>query len=148
MMRKRFCAILICFCLAISLMQGIVIAVDKQLQYLALGDSITTGYGLQEGEKAFPEILAEKNSLQLAKLAEDNVTSADLLEMVMSTANQEVLSEADVITITVGSNDLMNSLCAYLARVYNEKSSVQKITADQMKQKLLIERNAQILEFA
>lgn len=148
MMRKRFCAILICFCFAISLMQGIVMAADKQQQYLALGDGITTGYKLQEDEKDFSELLAEKNFLQLTKLARDDVTSVDLLEMVMSTANQKVLSEADVITVTVGSNDLMNSLCEYLARIYNEKSFVQKITVDQMKKKLLVERDSQMLEFA
>ena len=87
--------------------------------YVALGDSITVGYGLADGEKAFPEIVAEAKGYELTNLAVSGATSQDLLGVVQNSANTAVLANADLITITIGGNDLMGALYQFLADEYN-----------------------------
>lgn len=49
--------------------------------YVALGDSISAGYGLSEGEPSFPERLAQSTGYALADFSSsDGVTSQALLE--------------------------------------------------------------------
>ena len=67
-MKKRIVSLLLCLCLAVGLLPAGALAAP--VSYVALGDSITTGYGLGEGEKAFPQLLAEANGLDLTDLAE------------------------------------------------------------------------------
>ena len=102
--------------LCLSLLPITVLAASNS--YVALGDSITTGYGL-EGEQSFAEIVADKNGYDLNILAEDGATSEELLGVVTAPANAETLKNAGLITITIGGNDLMGALYQYLADVYN-----------------------------
>lgn len=94
--------------------------------YLALGDSITTGYGLKDGEKSFPEIVAETNGYALINRAV-NGNTAEGISMQLSDPDVliDVLS-ADVITITCGGNDLMAVLYQYVADVYNASVPEEK----------------------
>lgn len=79
---------------------------NLSLSYVALGDSISTGYGVSS---SFVQQIAENHSYDLTNKATDGATSADVL------AAAQTVSEADLITITVGGNDMMNALYAYLA---------------------------------
>lgn len=117
-MRKRFLGLLGALCalaLAVGLMPARALADDATL-YVALGDSITAGYGLAEGEESFPELVAQERGYELTNLASnDGVTSETLLGQL----SDESVASADVITITVGGNDLMGALYAYLADEIN-----------------------------
>lgn len=96
--------------------------------YVALGDSISAGYGLSEGELSFPERLAQSTGYALADFSSnDGVTSQALLETLSQPEVADAVKSADVITITVGGNDLMNALYEYLA----EESG--SMTADQIR---------------
>ena len=134
-MKKRLLAVLMCFCITLSMIPGMVFASERI--YVALGDSITTGYGLSDAStESFPALVAEENTLALTNLAEDGATSADLLKVVQN--NTAILSNADVITITIGGNDLMDALYLYLTNTYNEsKEDDEKLTVDEVKAKLL-----------
>lgn len=79
---------------------------NLSLSYVALGDSISTGYGVSS---SFVQQIAENHSYDLTNKATDGATSADVL------AAAQTVSGADLITITVGGNDMMNALYAYLA---------------------------------
>ena len=116
-MRKRLISLCMVLVLCLSLLPVAVLAAGNS--YVALGDSITTGYGL-EGEQSFAEIVADKNGYDLNILAEDGATSGDLLGVVTDQANAETLKNADLITITIGGNDLMGALYQFLADKYNE----------------------------
>ncbi|WP_273446729.1 GDSL-type esterase/lipase family protein [Thermophilibacter provencensis] len=84
--------------------------------YVALGDSISAGYGLSEGEPSFPERLAQSTGYALADFSSsEGVTSQALLETLSQPEVADAVKSADVITITVGGNDLMNALYEYLA---------------------------------
>ena len=114
-MRRRFLSVLLSLCLVLGLLPTAAFA--KGMSYVALGDSITVGYGLSDDEEAFPDIIAEKYGYELKNLANSGATSQDLLGVVES--NADVLSDADLITITIGGNDLMAALYQYLADEYN-----------------------------
>ena len=64
---------------------------------------------------AFPELVAEQNDFSLTNLAEDGATSADLLATVQDPANLAAISGADIVTVTIGGNDLMSALYEFLA---------------------------------
>ena len=116
-MKRRFLSILLSLCLVVGLLPTAAFAQGKS--YVALGDSITAGYGLADGEKAFPEIVAEAKGYELTNLAVSGATSQDLLGVVQNSANTAVLANADLITITIGGNDLMGALYQFLADEYN-----------------------------
>lgn len=116
-MKKRLISLCMVLVLCLSLLPVTVLAAGNS--YVALGDSITTGYGL-EGEQSFAEIVADKNGYDLNILAEDGATSEELLGVVTAPANAETLKNAGLITITIGGNDLMGALYQFLADKYNE----------------------------
>ena len=136
-MRKRILSTLLALCLALSLLPASALAAGgEQKSYVALGDSITTGYGLDEAQ-SFAEQIAEQEGYTLNdSLASDGATSTDLLEVVKSEANADTLKNADLITVTIGGNDLMDALYAYLAEEYNKQNSDTPITAEDVKASL------------
>ena len=99
--------------------------------YVALGDSISAGYGLSEGEPSFPERLAQSTGYALADFSSsEGVTSQALLETLSQPEVADAVKNADVITITVGGNDLMNALYEYLAKASGT------MTADEIREGL------------
>ena len=64
-MRKRILSTLLALCLALSLLPASALAAGgEQKSYVALGDSITTGYGLDEAQ-SFAEQIAEQEGYTL-----------------------------------------------------------------------------------
>ena len=117
-MKRRVLSVLLSLCLVLSLLPTAAFAQGKS--YVALGDSITTGYGLTGAENdSFAALVANENGYELTNLAQDGATSTDLLEVVKSEANADTLKNADLITVTIGGNDLMGALYQYLADAYN-----------------------------
>ena len=142
-MRKRILSTLLALCLALSLLPASALAAGgEQKSYVALGDSITTGYGLAENEAGFARQVADSNGYTLTNLAQNGATSTDLLEVVKSEANADTLKNADLITVTIGGNDLMDALYAYLAEKYNKQNSDTPITAEDVKASLAGEEGA------
>ncbi len=99
---------------------------SESLTYLALGDSISTGYGLAgytpeaHSTEGFAYQLASELGYTLNNKAVDGNTSADILEQLNNASHAkyvsaEELTAADVISITVGGNDLMALLYAKIA---------------------------------
>ena len=143
MKKKRILCLLICFALVWTMMPAATFAQqaeDDELVYLALGDSITTGFGLDG--KMGPENSGSENSSDPAetKAHEDNYvnllkeefcldmiyneskngnTVVGIAEQLTDPAIQAKVAESDIITITVGGNDLMALLYAKMAELYN-----------------------------
>ena len=136
-MKRKFLAILLSLAMLFTLLPpGAALAASPS--YVALGDSITTGYGLAEEETAFPTTVANNVGATLTNLAADGETSASLLTKLQTDGSvKTAVSDADVITITIGGNDLMDALYAYLAEKYNEgKDESTQMTAEQIKEML------------
>ena len=136
-MRKRILSTLLALCLALSLLPASALAAGgEQKSYVALGDSITTGYGLEENETGFAKQVADSNGYTLTNLAQDGATSSMLLTSLSDSKVSSAIASADLITITIGGNDLMDALYAYLAEEYNKQNSDTSITAEDVKASL------------
>ena len=118
---------------------------DTPETYVALGDSITSGYGLSEDESAFPALVAETCGLTLDNQGIAGATSADLLAGLGDGSLK--VAGADVVTITVGGNDLMDALYTYLANQYNASVPGGAMTAETV-QTALMTGDTAMLAFA
>lgn len=118
---RKVLSFALAFFLVISFIPNEIKAAEKK-NYLALGDSISTGYGLSQN--GFVNQIADKYGYNLTNSAADGETSQSLLYNLNSGSLKSDIENADVITLTVGGNDLMNALYDFLAEKYN--ASAQK----------------------
>lgn len=101
---------------------------QKILRYIALGDSIPNGYSVSEEEavKGYPEILAkdmeEANfTVHLSEYTVNGITVSGLYERYLSDADvQKDLKKADLITVTVGANDLLKKFRGLYGDIFGE----------------------------
>ena len=103
---------------------------------LALGDSITAGYGLAETEEAsradsFVARAAKEMGLRCDNRAVSGATSADLRALVESGAMDEAVEDAAAVSVTIGGNDLFHCLLARTAAVLGrgESETMAALTA-------------------
>ena len=136
-MKKRLIAALLSLCMLLGMAP--LSALAAQPVYVALGDSISTGYGLntETAEKSFVEQIAEQQELSMTMRAADGETTASLLGKLEDTDGEvaKALEKADVVTLTIGGNDFMNALYEYMAGAYNQANSTS-FTAEQFKEAL------------
>jgi len=127
-MKKRILGTILSFCMALTLLPVTSFAADDTesgtLAYLALGDSITTGYGLDDSEECFADLFAEEiGAAVTVNAAVDGLTAAVLVDALTDTAGTDYLtylaaiSAADVITITIGGNDLMEAFYTVMTEI-------------------------------
>ena len=136
-MKKRLIAALLSLCMLLGMAP--LSALAAQPVYVALGDSISTGYGLntETAEKSFAEQIEQEQELSLTMLAQDGETTARLLRK-LADADGEVaaaLKTADVVTLTIGGNDFMNALYEYMASAYGQATGMS-VTAERFKEAL------------
>lgn len=97
-------------------------AVIRVSLYLALGDSITAGYGVGS-EFSFPTVYGSflrrhDPDVNVYNLGENGLTTQGLLELLQFNPSlRQLVSRASLITITIGSNDL-------LRLIWNSKQSI------------------------
>ncbi|MEA4902277.1 SGNH/GDSL hydrolase family protein [Desulfitobacterium sp.] len=79
--------------------------------YLALGDSITTGYGVGTNQSFaalfYKNLLAFDPGLQYVNLGVNGLTSMELASMVRQERLCSLIAQAKIISLTIGSNDLL-----------------------------------------
>lgn len=146
-MKKRILSLLLCVCMLISLLPVGAMAAEEDPTYLVLGDSISSGYGLANDESSFAELVAAEKSFNLNDQSDSGEKASTLLAKLQ---NNEIdgLADADVITLTIGGNDLMAALYSYLTDAYNtDRDDADKLTVEQMQQALL-SGDQDILTFA
>ncbi len=106
------------------------------LSYLALGDSISAGYGLDNPEEdGFTALLADALSetysteVTLTNEAVSGLTAANLYVLLETGMYDDVVAEADVITLTIGGNDMMAAFYEYLTAAYNTANGTDYTSA-------------------
>ncbi|MBQ9519832.1 MAG: hypothetical protein IJR59_08065, partial [Firmicutes bacterium] len=131
-MLKRFIGIVIAAVMVLS--AAAVQAEETKYDYIALGDSIAAGYGLAYPERqAYPALFANTNGLRLSNQAVSGKTAAELLSELES--GKYDLSSAKVITISIGSNDIMKPMIAALAKEFGvdpNAADLDKAVKDRM----------------
>lgn len=137
---KRY-PILISFLLVISSIFSSIAFAEKndKTNLVALGDSITFGYHLEPNQTqpsplAFPSLIGN-GQFHVTNLGVPGWTSADLLNAVKSNqVFKKLLKRADVITLDIGNNDLLQA--SGLSQVMQTQTPIQ--LTPELQQKLLL----------
>ncbi len=102
-------------------------AQDDKYEYVALGDSISTGFGLAEfkrfsknnaqHEALFVNMISESHNLKTLNLATDTFDSTNLLDLLneLDEKSQQALLDADLITVSIGGNNIFEPMLKYAA---------------------------------
>jgi lysophospholipase L1-like esterase len=141
MMKRRVLSICLVLALCLGLLPTSAFAAAGAPVYLALGDSITTGYAPPDAD-GNPQTVenpfikqVETLGYKMVNEAADGETTASLLEKLENGSID--VSDAQLITITIGGNDLMNALYGYLVESYNTgKNEEEKIDIETLKDTL------------
>ncbi len=147
-MKKGILGICLTLALCLGLLPTTALAASGDT-YLALGDSITTGYAPNNTivSSPFADQVAAAQGYTLVNEAADGETSETLKNKL--TGNTINVSDAALITITIGGNDLMDALYGYLVEQYNAvKDPDAQITLERLKaalSDLSQEENQQLL---
>ncbi len=129
-MKKRILSLICALAFCLTLLPSSALALNEK--YLALGDSISTGYAPNgKVDNPFANQVADNFGYELTNKAENGETTETLKGKLNSLSSE--ISDADLITITIGGNDVMNALYEYLAENYTQ----EKITANDAKDKLM-----------
>ncbi|MEF9971525.1 MAG: GDSL-type esterase/lipase family protein [Oscillospiraceae bacterium] len=134
MKQKRSISLLLCLCLAVSLLLS---GCGKKEQLLALGDSITLGVSLEKPEKeCYPTLMAKDKNLSVKNAAVSGAKSAETKALITGGAMDEDLASAEYITLTLGGNDLSAVLYGSVgARLSEEEGTT--VDWKQVKERLL-----------
>ncbi len=126
---KRILRTLVALCLVAALCAGtlqVSATAQTTINYLAVGDSITSGYGLSdpstEGFVAkFADAISDTDtSVVTTTVAMDGLTASTLASTLgLSTMYDATIAAADVITLTIGGNDLMAAFYDTVATLLN-----------------------------
>lgn len=83
---------------------------SESLHILALGDSIALGYGLEDKEKeAYGAVLAKKAGAAFQNEGINGLRSEDLLERLEAGEYDKQIADADIILLSIGSNDVLKN---------------------------------------
>lgn len=152
-MKKQILSICLALALCLSLLPGMTltaVAADGGT-YLALGDSITTGYAPDgKVDRPFADQVAAAQGYTLVNLAADGEISASLLTKLTAPGSEELTAAtgADLITITIGGNDLMGALYEYLAEEYVKDNPDESDFDTDDAKALLMSGDSEFLTFA
>ena len=110
--------------------------IDKKVYYVALGDSLATGEGTYKNKNGYPnkikDYLNEKQVLEtyIKEFAKNGCTTTELINDIKKNkkikiknkeiALQHALIKADLVTISIGANDLLNRINVKEKIEYNE----------------------------
>ena len=135
MIRRRIVSLWLVILIVLSLWCSPVYAngstEDDERSYLVLGDSISTGLGLQDPqEQSFACLVAKKLGLTLVNKAVVSSTAEDTLHRLQRGGLDDAIEAASLITITCGGNDMMNVLYDEIAARYNEKNQTEYTGSD------------------
>lgn len=135
-MKKRLLSLAMALALCLTLLPAAALAASPG--YLALGDSITTGYapGGKVEQPFANQVAGERYTL--TNLADDGETTASLRAKLADSGSAvaQAVPEASLITLTIGGNDRMGALYQYLADAYNSQNGTS-LTAGQVQDSLL-----------
>lgn len=123
MRKNRILSLITALFLLLGMLPAAVYADDTadNLQYLALGDSISTGYALGGGhftDENFVNIVAAAGGYTVTNKAIDGNTAVGIYAQISEGALDTEITEADLITITCGGNDMMAILYQMIAQQY------------------------------
>lgn len=107
--------------------------ITKAKTVLALGDSITTGYGVEKGESYVSlfcnqlEII-EKEDTKCMNLAVNGLTSQGLIDLLQIDNTRTQIKMSDYILMSIGGNDFLKELTSNLSTYLNIQESYPQVS--------------------
>lgn len=89
--------------------------------YIALGDSISAGYGLEDAGDCYVSKLGASIGAQTENYSVNGFTAEQLIEQL----GEKDISGADIITVSIGSNNLLKPFCEILCSTSGAESVEQ-----------------------
>lgn len=117
---KKTISVLLSAAMGINMLSGLTSSVCAEEQtnrnFVIFGDSIAAGYGLDEDEYNYGEICADYYGSEVENYAVSGDDTEDLLEVLsgLDAAQKKKVSEAGVIVISIGGNDMLGYASKYL----------------------------------
>ncbi len=96
---------------------------------LVMGDSISAGYAVEKGQYAYYDYLVECEGYTLTNLAVSGHKTTDMMALMEQEDTQTAIQEADVISISIGANDMLAPLVKYVESIQQEGESYQELFA-------------------
>ncbi len=101
------------------------------VQYVALGDSISAGYGLGDPSQSFVNLLAQETGMTTLNASVSGAVTQTVLALLASGNLDAQISGAEVVTLTIGGNDMMAAFYEVIAAAYTAASG-EEISALQV----------------
>lgn len=100
---------------------------------VALGDSITTGYGVEENESYVSLFCTELKvksgeNVQCNNLAVNGLTSNGLIDLLQVEETREKIKKSDYILLSIGGNDFLKELTSNLSTYLTQKESYPQVS--------------------
>lgn len=97
--------------------------------YVALGDSIPAGYGLSNKKDSYPSLVGKEIRYGLYNHSHSGDTTSDLIAKLKESGVKSRLSQASLVTISIGGNDLMGDFENILNLLYGSNEAIDGIYA-------------------
>lgn len=104
-------------------------AAESKGSLVILGDSISSGYGLEEDEYNYGEILGEYLDYDTQNFAVSGLTTAGLIEKLTDENVKKAVSDADLIVISIGGNDFIGTARETFTEKYGEIVDITDLNA-------------------
>lgn len=143
----RLTALVLVMALALSV--NVLADEPATLSYVAMGDSIAAGYGVEQG---YPEMLAQLlvendyyDEVNLSNIAVSGYKTDDLIAQLDDEEYIAELETADIITVSIGGNHLLIPLVNYLTTLAGDAFSIEDLMADSAQIELMLPMLASVL---
>lgn len=150
MKKKKIISILLAFIIAVSVFTNSLIlcrASTRPLHILALGDSIAQGYGLEHPkEESYSGILAEMTGSTVQNEGINGLKSGELLEKLEAGEYDSAIEKADIILLSIGSNDILKPCVASIARSFGMEGDSSGELYETMTERFLTQE-VEVLDF-
>ena len=118
--KKKFAALLCASVTALTAFSALPAsagtAARNNTTVIVLGDSISTGYNLQRDDYCYADYIAEYlDAGHYYNWAKNGLTSGELLEQLQDGTTQTIaVTDADLVLVSVGANDMLNAIKDYV----------------------------------
>lgn len=117
--KMRFLGGLLAVIVVINCGASFPVKAAEPLHILALGDSIAQGYGLENPKnQSYSGVLADKVGATVRNEGINGLKSTDLLEKLQRGEYDTAIQEADVILLSIGSNDILKPCVSTIAKSF------------------------------
>ncbi len=108
---KKFVTLILALLLVVVPASSTFSAEIPQNKFAVLGDSIASGYGLDNAHTCYASLISAEKSYHLTNDAVPGHTTLDLLNVICNSENaRKAISNADLISVSIGGNDLIQLL--------------------------------------